>query len=68
MAVLHQMRSLGATSMQAQVAAELSPFFWGWYDAHSNDKILTVGLWFLRKTIRVRDVRMVFVLLFGEHP
>ena len=39
--------------------------FWIWYEQHKEDKIVSVGFLFLRKTVRVRNIKFVFELLFG---
>lgn len=42
--------------------------FWNWYEEHREDKIISIGFLFIRKTLRVKDIRFVFVMLFGDPP
>jgi hypothetical protein len=48
------------------IKATVAKFFWTWYHQHENDKIVSIGWWIIKKTVRVRDIHGVFVLLFGE--
>ena len=43
-------------------------FFWRWYAENQNDVIVTVGKWFVKFNVRVRDLRPLFVRLFGDEP
>lgn len=40
--------------------------FWAWYYQNQDRTVTTVKVWFLSKKVRVRDLRPIFVLLFGE--
>ena len=40
--------------------------FWLWYALHAGDKIYGFKFFIFSKTIRVSDIRFVFVMLFGE--
>lgn len=68
MAALNDLKFYGASVSQADAAKFLGPFFWLWFDGHLDDVVVTINVWFIRKTVRVRDVRPLFVLLFGERP
>lgn len=46
----------------------LGPFFWRWYHRHSNDMILKRKVLIFSVTIRVRDLNVLFVQLFGPEP
>ncbi len=39
--------------------------FWAWFHAHQDNKVTTIKVWFFNKTVYVRDLRQIFVLLFG---
>lgn len=39
--------------------------FWKWYEEHQNDKIVKLKILFISKTVRVKDIKFVFELLFG---
>lgn len=41
---------------------------WAWYDAHRDDSVLVVRVLFVKKTLRVRDLHLLFLQLFGSHP
>ena len=38
---------------------------WEWYDEHRDEVIFEVGVWFLKYRVRIRDVKQLFVILFG---
>lgn len=42
--------------------------FWGWLLQHWEDKLVTVKILIFNKTVRVRDLESLFVLLFGPKP
>jgi hypothetical protein len=44
----------------------LNPFFWTWYKKHLDDVVLKRKILILTLNIRVRDIRPLFVMLFGE--
>lgn len=44
----------------------IAGLFWTWYDANKDDKLVTIRKWFISKTIYLRDLEGVFVLLFGH--
>lgn len=46
----------------------INEMFWNWYILHQNNKVTTVKVWFIKKTVYVRDLESVFVLLVGPNP
>jgi hypothetical protein len=44
----------------------VSAEFWRWYNAHSDQQLTKVKVWIFSKTVRVKDIRPLFELLFGE--
>jgi hypothetical protein len=46
----------------------LGPFFWRWFHEHQKDMILKRKFLFLSVTILVRDLRPLFIQLFGPEP
>lgn len=52
----------------ALIKQTISTLFWMWYLNNSEDRILTIKKWFISKTIRVKDLRPAFELLFGHPP
>lgn len=46
----------------------LATAFWRWYDTHQDDKVKSIKIWFFTHTVRIRDLRQVFEMLFGPHP
>jgi len=44
------------------------PFMWRWFHQHSRDKILKTRVLFISVTLLVKDVKPVFVALFGTDP
>jgi len=45
----------------------LAPYFWAWYRFHEGDKVVSLKLPIIGsvKTVRVRDLRFLFVAIFG---
>lgn len=54
-----------ATYNPELIRQTIGKFFWLWFDQHIDDEVTTVSFWFIHRTIRVRDLREVFILLFG---
>ena len=44
----------------------LAKEIWAWYAAHYNDVIYVIRFWVIRHSIRVSDIRPIFVKLFGD--
>jgi hypothetical protein len=42
--------------------------FWLWYASHKDTKLTTIKVWFISKTVKVRDIESVFEMLFGPAP
>ncbi len=70
------MSALQEVSQSQEIPDELKAFvltvvgklFWKWYRDHEQDKLLSVGWWFIKKTVRVHDLHGLFELLFGKEP
>lgn len=63
MSVLKDLKVVGNTAQVGVVKRALAWAFWNqWYPEHENDVIAKVWIF---KTVRVRDVKFVFVLIFG---
>ncbi len=39
--------------------------FWIWYNANVNRKLTSIKLWIFSKSIYVKDLKGIFILLFG---
>lgn len=65
MAVLDEISVDGQTSAILSFVAKA---FWDWFDNHQDQKVKTIKIWFISKTVYVRDLRDIFTLLFGAHP
>jgi hypothetical protein len=59
---------LASAKQREVIQNEFVKGFWIWYHLHENDRVLKVGFLFIQKTVRVRDLRQVFVLFFGPSP
>jgi len=46
----------------------MNELFWNWYDLNKERRVTTLKVWFIRKSVYVRDLHSVFVLLVGDHP
>jgi hypothetical protein len=67
MAVVDDIKIPGALSaVAALVKQNLANEMWAWYRDHENDTITTVKVWFINVKIHVHDIRVLFVILFGE--
>lgn len=42
--------------------------FWRWFRENQNLIVVSVGKWFIRFNVRVRDLRPLFQVLFGDEP
>ena len=66
MSVLSELSIVGNNAQVGVVKKALAWAFWTqWYPAHMDDVVAKI--WIV-KTVRVRDVRFVFVLVFGPPP
>lgn len=43
----------------------LATYFWQWFRAHAEDKIASRKILFISLSVRVRDLRGLFLSLFG---
>lgn len=50
-----------ATAVKEVVAS----LFWQWFHDHQDNKVTTVHIWFFSKTLYIRDLHEIFILLFG---
>jgi hypothetical protein len=50
----------------APILKFLGAFFWDWFRKNQNKTIYTVKVWIVKKAIKVADLRVLFVILFGE--
>lgn len=46
----------------------LALVFWEWYEAHKDDTIIKRKVIIFSLTIKVKDLRELFVMLFGNPP
>ena len=67
MSVLRELdvSQIAQSSNEQFIREVVSKLFWTWYFSNQDRKITTVKVWFITKTIYVRDIRGVFELLFG---
>lgn len=50
------------------ILAILGKFFWKWYYVNHNDTIVKRKVLFFNVTIKVKDLKSLFVSLFGAPP
>ena len=66
MSVLNDLSIAGDVARTSVVKRALAYAFWTqWYPKHENDVIMRI---FFLKTVRVRDAKPVFILIFGQEP
>lgn len=58
--------SVASSPAVKEIRKELAFLFWGWYALHQDNKVIKVKIWFISRQIRLRDLRDVFVMIFGE--
>lgn len=51
--------------MNAKDLLGINKYMWAWYYQHQNDELITVKVIIFSKTIRIKDCKGIFVLLFG---
>ena len=67
MAVIKDLRSGSLTRNQSDnIRDEIASEMWKWYEANKGTKVTTIKKWFFSFTIKVKHLRPLFVLLFGE--
>lgn len=68
MAIIQELDLTGIQNPQLRdgIRSIMAREFWNWFHQHQDDKVTTIKVWFLSKTVRVRDLRQIFVMLFGE--
>lgn len=60
--------SVAATTDERKIKELLNEIFWNWFETAKNRKVTTIKIWFLKKTLYIRDLEGVFALIFGPHP
>jgi hypothetical protein len=56
------------TMSGVSMPASVKRFMWEWFYQNSELTIYKLKVYFISKTVRVRDIRPVFELLFGPEP
>lgn len=59
--------SAAETDKVRAVEDAIAKIMWAWFDKNLDRKITSIKFWFISRTIFVRDLRAVFVALFGPH-
>lgn len=47
------------------VKDSIAKLFWHWYHMNLDRPVTTIRVWFIRRTIQVKDLKAIFELLFG---
>lgn len=58
--------SIQGTGNEALIKEFISKLFWAWFFSNQDRKITTIHWWIFNKTLYVRDIEGVFILLFGN--
>lgn len=66
MSALREANLSGAAQLTPMQIAALNAVFWEWYHRHADDMLLKRKVFLFSVTIRVHDLRPLFVMLFGE--
>jgi hypothetical protein len=66
MSALNSFSAAGNSASSEIIRGAIAAHFWTWFAAHQDDQIARVKVVFFSVTIRVRTVRPLFVMLFGE--
>ena len=63
------MPALDQASQTANLSAnqkiQLNISFWEWFDKHQDDEVTTLGILFIRVTVRVKHLYPLWLVLFG---
>ena len=60
------MIQVASITNQDMVRETLARLFWEWFESAKNRKVTTIKIFgIFRKTIYIKDLREVFILLFG---
>jgi hypothetical protein len=51
---------------ESAIRALIGGIFWAWFRDHQDQKVTTIKVWFISRTVYVRDLRAIFELLFGK--
>ena len=57
--------TVSAARDQKIIRELLGSLFWDWFDKNKDMKISVIRFWIFRPNIYVRDLELVFTLLFG---
>jgi hypothetical protein len=68
MGALQEMKITQGSQGGVVNVANLAAYFWNWYHDHSADTLVKKKILFISVTVKVRDLRGLFVQLFGEDP
>ena len=66
MSALREANLSGTAQLSPAQIAALNMIFWEWYHHHADDTIIRRKILVFSVTIRVHDLRPLFVMLFGE--
>ena len=66
MPVLDEAETIERTAITETQRYELNQIFWLWFEDHRDDKVVSIGILFIRTTVRVHHLRPLFSLLFGD--
>jgi len=47
------------------VKDSIAKLFWHWYHMNLDHPVTTIRVWFIRRTVQVKDLKAIFELLFG---
>jgi hypothetical protein len=47
---------------------EFAHAFWEWFRLNQNRRLFKIKVWFISKSVYVRDLHDVFEMLFGPEP
>lgn len=53
---------------KTRILGLLAPMFWAWFTDHSDDKVVERRILFFSVSIHIRDLRGLFIMLFGQPP
>ena len=61
-----ELDALQPESTQDHIKKTIALLFWSWYALNQERRVTTIRVWFIKRTIYVRDLEGVFELLFGS--
>lgn len=61
-----EFESIAPETTTDHIKKTISLLFWAWFEMNQDRRLTTLHFWFIRRTVKVRDLEGVFEILFGS--